>query len=251
MILHVDPQAPALVHVAATGLLYAHVGGALVGLASGGVALAVRKGRRWHRVSGDVFGLAMLTMSGVGALVAPFLSEGQAPNTMMGAFTFYLVSTGWMAARRKPGEVGRFEIGAAAFAALLAAGGIAYAWINASGADPLPFPEGPVIDVFAALVLLAAVLDIGVIRAGGLSGAARLARHLWRMTLALFVAAMSFAGQPKVIPPFLHGSPLVMLPALAVLVSLLYWLARLRLAPGLSRRGARPPPNALEPAAHG
>jgi uncharacterized membrane protein len=156
MILHVDPHAPAMVRDAATALLYAHIGGAFVGLVSGGVALLARKGRRWHRLSGDVFCVAMLTMSGVGALVAPFLPEGQGPNTLMGAFTFYLVSTGWAAVRRKPGEVGRFEVGAAAFAGLLAAGGVAYAWINAGGVHPLPSPEGPVIDAFAAVVSLAA-----------------------------------------------------------------------------------------------
>jgi uncharacterized membrane protein len=249
MILHVDPHAPAMVRDAATALLYAHIGGAFVGLVSGGVALLARKGRRWHRLSGDVFCVAMLTMSGVGALVAPFLPEGQGPNTLMGAFTFYLVSTGWAAVRRKPGEVGRFEVGAAAFAGLLAAGGVAYAWINAGGVHPLPSPEGPVIDAFAAVVSLAAGLDVLVVRAGGLAGAARLTRHLWRMSLALLIAATSFAGQPKAIPPFLRDSPLVLLPALAVLVALIYWLARIRLAPMFGRRGVRAPARTLEPAA--
>jgi hypothetical protein len=44
-----------------------------------------------------------------------------------------------------------------------------------------------------------------MIRAGRLIGAARVTRHLWRMTLALFIAALSFAGQQKIIPPFLRG----------------------------------------------
>jgi uncharacterized membrane protein len=249
MILHVDPHAPVMVRDAAMALLYAHVGGAFVGLVAGGLALLARKGRRWHRLSGDVFCFAMLTMSGVGALVAPFLPEGQAPNTLMGAFTFYLVATGWAAVRRRPGEVGRFEIGAAGFAGLLAAGGVAYAWINAGGSHPLPSPEGPVIDVFALVVSLAAGLDLLVVRAGGLAGAARITRHLWRMTLALLIAAVSFAGQPKAIPPILRDSPLVLAPALAVLVALIYWLARVRLAPIFRRRGARAPSRALEPAA--
>ena len=249
MILHLDPQTSPVLGAAAAAMLYAHIGGAFVGLVSGAAALLVRKGRRPHRLLGDLFSVAMLTMSGVGALVAPFLPEGQAANTMMGAFTFYLVATGWMAARRKPGDVGRFEFGAAAFAGLLAAGGVAYAWINASGAHPLPFPEGPVIDTFAVVVFLAAVLDILVIRAGGMGGAARVTRHLWRMTLALLIAAISFAGQPKAIPPFLRHSPLVLLPALVVLVSLIYWLVRVRLAPSFRQSGARPSSRSLEPAA--
>jgi uncharacterized membrane protein len=250
MILHLDPGAPALVRDAATAMLYAHIGGAFVGLVSGGAALFVRKGQRPHRLAGNLFFIAMLTMSGVGALVAPFLPKGQAPNMMMGAFTFYLVSTGWAAVRRKPGETGGFEIGAAAFAGLLAAGGVAYAWLNAQGPHPLPFPEGPVIDAFACLVSLAAVLDIRVIRAGGLTGAARVTRHLWRMTLALLIAATSFAGQPKAIPAFLRDSPLVLLPALAVFISLIYWLVRIRLIPILRRGGARPSSHSLRPASN-
>jgi len=248
MILHLDPHTPAVVQAAATAMLYAHIGGAFAGLVSGGVALAVRKGQRAHRWAGDVFCIAMLTMSGVGAAVAPFLPEGQAPNTLMGAFTFYLVSTGWAAVRRKPGRTGGLEIGAAVFAGLLAAGGALYAWLNGQGPHPLPFPEGPVIDAFAVIVTLAGVLDIHVIRAGGVTGAGRLTRHLWRMTLALLIAATSFAGQPKAIPPFLRDSPLVLLPALAVFVALIYWLIRVRLVPVFARRGARPPRRALTPA---
>jgi uncharacterized membrane protein len=237
MILHLDPQAPMVVRAAAATLLYSHIGGAFTGLVSGGAALFARKGQPLHRLAGHVFFVAMLAMAGVGAAVAPFLPEGQAPNTLMGAFTLYLVSTGWAAVRRKPGETGRFEIGAAAFAGLLAAGGVAYAWLAGRGAHPLPFPEGPVIDVFSVLVGLAVAMDIRVIRAGGLTGAARVTRHLWRMTLALLIAALSFAGQAKAIPPFLHGSPLVLLPVATVLVALIYWLIRIRLAPALRRVG--------------
>jgi uncharacterized membrane protein len=246
MILHLDPHTPAVVRDAAKAMLYAHIGGAFAGLVSGGAALWSSKGRRLHGAAGGLFFVAMLTMSAVGALVAPFLPESQAPNTMMGAFTFYLVATGWAVVRRKPGETGRFEIGAAAFAGGLAAGAAAYAWLNARGPHPLPFPEGPVIEAFAVLVSLAAVLDVGAILAGGLTGPARLTRHLWRMTLALLIAAGSFAGQPKAIPPILHGSPLVLLPALAVLISLIYWLARIRLVPFLRRRPTRSPVQTLE-----
>jgi uncharacterized membrane protein len=245
VILLLDPQAPVVVLLAAKAMLYSHIGGAFLGLVSGGAALFVPKGQRLHRWAGNLFFVAMLTMSGVGALVAPFLSEGQARNTMMGAFTFYLVSTGWATVRRRPGQTGRFEIGAAAFAGVLAAAGVVYTWLSVEGGHPLPVPEGPVIDVFAAVVTLAAVCDVKVIRAGGLTGAARVTRHLWRMILALLIAAASFAGQPKAIPPFLHGSPLVWLPTLVVLAALIYWLIRIRLAPASRLGNAHPPRPAL------
>ena len=43
-----------------------------------------------------------------------------------------------------------------------------------------------------ALITLAIVGDLRVIRMGGLKGPRRLARHLWRMCFALFIAAASF-----------------------------------------------------------
>ncbi len=249
MILHLNPRTPLVFQGAATAILYAHVGGAFVGLVSGGAALIVRKGQRLHRLTGNLFFAAMLVMSGVGALVAPFLSEGQAPNTMMGAFTFYLVSTGWAVVRRRPSQTGRFEVGAAALAGVLAACCVTYVWLRTQTLHPLPPPEGPVLEVLAGLVTLAAVFDIRMIHAGGLSGAARVTRHLWRMTLALFIAALSFAGQPKVIPTFLRDSPLVFLPAVVVLISLIYWLARTRLVPITRHARIRTSSHSLEPAA--
>ena len=239
MILHVDPQAPVVVRDAATAMLYSHIGGAFAGLVSGGAALLVRKGERLHRLAGHLFFIAMLAMSGVGALVAPFLPEGQAPNVMMGAFPFYLVSTGWAVVRRKPHRTGCFEISAAALAGVLAACCIAYVWFSSQGPHPLPSPEGPVLDALACLVTLAVTLDVRVIRTGGVAGAARVSRHLWRMTLALLIAAMSFAGQPKAVPPFLRHSPLVLLPALMVFSLLIYWLIRIRLVPALHRPESR------------
>jgi uncharacterized membrane protein len=229
MQLQVSPDAPAIIQVAAASLLALHIGGAFVGMAAGGVAMIARKGQRTHRAAGNLFFVAMLAMSGVGAAVAPFLTAGQAPNTLMGAFTFYLVATGWGAVRRGPGRTGYFELAASAFAIVLAGAGLTFAWINAHGPHPLPAPEGPVIAVVAGVATLAAVCDIRAILRGGLSGAARIARHLWRMSLALLIAVGSFAGQPKAIPPFLQGSPLLVLPIFAVLALMIFWLVRVRL----------------------
>ena len=55
--------------------------------------------------------------------------------------------------------------------------------------------------IFATVALLAGAGDVRMIRSRGLQGAARLARHLWRMSFALFIGAFSFfLGQAKVIP---------------------------------------------------
>jgi hypothetical protein len=71
-----------------------------------------------------------------------------------------------------------------------------------------------------------------MIRAGGLRGGRRLARHLWRMCFALFIAAGSFfsirARVAKVLPePFTTG-PMRALPILLVFAAMFYWLWRVR-----------------------
>ena len=77
---------------------------------------------------------------------------------------------------------------------------------------------------------LAGAGDLRLIRSNPPRGAGRIARHLWRMSFALFTAAMSFfVGQAKVIPEPIRIRPLLALPVLAVLITMLYWLWRLRI----------------------
>ena len=83
--------------------------------------------------------------------------------------------------------------------------------------------------MFGVVGLLASIGDIQVIRSGARKGPARLARHLWRMSFALFIAALSFfIGQAKVIPEPIRIRPLLALPVVAVLVTMFYWLWRVR-----------------------
>jgi hypothetical protein len=87
--------------------------------------------------------------------------------------------------------------------------------------------------LFGVVALVAGVGDLRVLRSGPLNGASRLRRHLWRMSFALFIAALSFfIGQAKVIPEPVRIRPLLALPVVALLVTMLYWLWRVR------RRGA-------------
>jgi hypothetical protein len=83
--------------------------------------------------------------------------------------------------------------------------------------------------MFGTIALLAALGDSRMMRAGGIDGARRIARHLWRMCLAMFIATASFfLGQPKVFPRALVKSGLLAIPVLLVLVLMFYWLARVR-----------------------
>jgi len=237
MIVQVAPDAPILVKAAAATLLYLHIGGASLGLAAGTVAVVARKGAPLHRAAGHVFFVAMLTMSAAAAVTGPFIPDRL--TALMGVFTFYLTATAWLAVRREPGRTGRLEV-AALFLALGAVAAYAWlAWVGTRSPGGLVDGEqhyGLAIAV-GAIAALAASLDLRVIRRGGLTGAPRIARHLWRMCLALFVVWGSFAGQPKAQPEALRGEPLLFLPALAALGLMVFWLIRVRMP---RRRNAAP-----------
>jgi hypothetical protein len=88
--------------------------------------------------------------------------------------------------------------------------------------------------VFGTVALLAVVGDLRVLRAGPLRGSMRLARHLWRMTFALLIAALSFfIGQQQVIPRPIRIPALLAMPVLAVLVTLIYWMWKVRVRQSL------------------
>jgi hypothetical protein len=93
--------------------------------------------------------------------------------------------------------------------------------------------------MFGMVGFLATIGDLRVMWAGGIQGARRIARHLWRMCFALFIAAASFfLGQPQVFPAPLRRSGVLAIPVLLVLLLLVYWMARVL----LTRRFRRPSP---------
>jgi uncharacterized membrane protein len=230
MILQIAPDAPLIVRAAATTALILHIGGGATAIAAGWTSILARKGGRLHRVAGTVFFVAMLSMAGVGAIVAPMLTEAQWTNTSAAIFTLYLVITAWMTVRRPAGEVAWFEKAALAVPAgfvLLVLG------LAATGRGGVGFAA---VYVFAALGTLAGICDLRMIRAGGIAGPARIARHLWRMTLGLAVATGSFfVGQPRFVPEVLKDTGLNVLISVAVPVLLAFWMFRVR-APRIFRR---------------
>jgi len=229
VILPVSPDSPPWVFAAAKSILFLHIGGGSVGILSGAVALLARKGERLHRIAGTVFFVSMLIMSGIGAVVAPFLP--QRLSSVTGVLTFYLVATAWMTVRRKEGRIGRFEIGALFVALGASAADVILALQGAHSTSGLidgqPYQAG---FVFGSIAAFAATLDLKVILHRGISGAQRIARHLWRMCFALFIAAFSlFLGQPQVFPKALRDSPILFLPEIAVAGLMLFWLFRVHL----------------------
>ena len=64
---------------------------------------------------------------------------------------------------------------------------------------------------------------------GGISGAQRIARHLWRMCFGLFVASGSFfLGRQRIFPEFVRKSNVLIFLTILPLILLIFWLIRVR-----------------------
>lgn len=210
-------------------LLAAHILAGGVGLVVGYTALFARKGGTVHRRSGRVFVYAMLAMTLLGAILAPGTGVWVVINVAAALTAAYLVVTSLVTVRRPagwPAWLDRALLGVALVVALamLSLGGVAVA----GGGQWRGIPAFPFF-LFGVITALAAAGDARVLRAGPLAGPPRLARHLWRMSMALYIAAMSFfIGQADEFPAWLRIYPLLAVPVLAVLVTMGYWLWRVR-----------------------
>jgi uncharacterized membrane protein len=209
-----------------------HVGTGLVALAAGFIAIALPKGRTWHRRSGLVFVYAMIATGMAAAGIAIY--EGNSTVTG-GVLTAYLVFTAYTAVRPLPGVGRRVDIALLMLASTIAAATYtsAFTALGRPGNQINGVPAGMMF-FMATITLLAAAGDARMIRAGGVQGARRLARHLWRMSFALFIASGSFfLGQMKFIPEQIRIVPLIVVVAVSPLALLLYWMWRVRLKQNL------------------
>ncbi len=211
-----------------TGILAVHIGMGTLGVLTGAAALLFRKGSGPHRVAGTIFVLSMLFMGATASVLA--VMKPQPGLVVGGLMTIYFIATAWMAGRRKDAETGAFEIGAFLAALALAIAIATSAYALATGATKAPNPIFPyVLYGISSAMALAALADLSVIWRAGLSGAQRIARHLWRMCFGLFIAVGSFAAQgAKVLPPGVR-LPVLLASMIIVLGVMLYWLVRVQL----------------------
>jgi uncharacterized membrane protein len=204
-----------------------HIAGGLTGIVTGYGAVTVWKGSALHVRLGKIFVYAMLVMAVLGTALS--IPIHQPNNIFGGVLAAYLVVTGWMAVKRKPGTVGRFEKGAALVPAGVAALCLMWGIEATRNGGSLYGYASAFFYVFACISGLFALIDLRTIWRGGVSGVNRIARHLWRMCFGLFFAAASFfLGQQKVMPVWMHGSPVLWVLGLAPLALMIFWLIRVR-----------------------
>jgi uncharacterized membrane protein len=209
--------------------LILHITAGALGLLSGYTALYSAKGASLHRKSGMMFVYVMLPMALSGLLIASLRNTAPAVNIPAALLTAYLVVTS-LTTVKPPSRGGRLLHIAGMILALslglvnLKLGAEAIA----GGGTRQGIPAFPFF-MFAAAALFGTVGDARMLKSGALRGPYRLARHLWRMCFALFIAALSFfIGQADVIPKPIRIRPLLALPVLAVLLTMIYWIWRIR-----------------------
>jgi hypothetical protein len=213
-----------------------HIGGGAVGLVSGLVAAFARKGGRLHRRAGNIFFVSMLVMATFAIYLAVVMPD-QLVNVFIAAFSFYLVATAWMTVRHQPGTAGLSEKIALCVAVILSAPFVILSFQLATGLAPMfkssvAF-EGPVlvaIYTFTFVLCIATIGDARVVFAGGISGAPRIARHLWRMCFGLtLVMGSAFTnGFARLLPGPYHVPAAFFFPQFLPLLLLGFWLIRVR-----------------------
>lgn len=209
---------------------FIHILAGSLGIVSGFIALYATKGRRLHRRVGMVFVCAMLTTSLFGVTIAAVRGVAPAVNIPAALLTAYLVVTALTTVRPALPAYRWYDAGLMLVALGVTLASLTFAFqAFANGGMRNGMPAFPFV-MFGVAGLLATTGDVRMIRSGALTGAYRLARHLWRMCFALFIAALSFfIGQARVFPEPIRIRPVLALPVLAVLVTMFYWLWRVRI----------------------
>jgi len=213
-------------------LLSTHIVAGGLAIILGAIALVASKGATVHRRSGLLFVYAMLTMGMSGSVLALRQSLTNA-NVLGGFMSAYFVLTALTTVRPASAWTRALNAGALLVALALAAVEIGL------GFKALASPRGAINGVpffmlffLAAITAMAAAGDVRVMRSGVLRGSRRLARHLWRMCFALFIAAGSFfsirARVARILPEPFTTAPMRALPVVLVFVAMFYWLWRLR-----------------------
>jgi hypothetical protein len=194
----------------------------------GFVAMAFRKGSRGHALAGDIFVISMLGLGLTGTYLA--IMRSQPGNILGGTFTFYLVATAWRTASRRENAADMFDWIALLFVFALAATEVTFGLQAAASPKGLKYdyPPGPYFFI-GSVAVLATIGDIRLLLRRGIVGTQRIARHLWRMCFAWFIASASiFLARAHVFPAFMRNTGMLYVLSFLPLILMFYWFIRVR-----------------------
>lgn len=211
-------------------MIWLHIIAGSIALIAGTLAMYASKGAALHRKSGRVFVYSMMLMSASGAIVAAM--QPVRISVIAGALTFYLVVTGLVAANRPAFWHRHHDFAMLTLALATGVAGILFgleATRSARGALD-GFPATPHF-IFGSVALIGAALDARTLFLGDVTGKHRIARHLWRMGFAMYIATSAFfLGQANLFPEVIRNIALLATPVIIVAVFTMYWLVRVLFA---------------------
>jgi hypothetical protein len=211
-------------------MLAFHICSGVLGFLAGSVAIVFRKGSRRHAVAGNLFVVSMLSLSASRVYLAAVTSEPE--TVLVGTLTFYLVATAWMTAKRRNGETGLLDW--AALSSALAVGAFIAVYALEALRSPIGLSHGYSIGPYiflGSVTLIAAAGDIRMLAYGDMVGARRVARHLWRMCFAFFIAsAPIILARQQIFPAILRKTGAVLVLSLLPLILMIFWLVRVRVS---------------------
>lgn len=216
-------------------ILLLHIASGTLGMLSGFVTVLLRKGSRRHGLAGNVFVVTMMSLGATGVYLAAL--KHQPGNILGGALTFYLVTTAWLTARRRDGQPGLLDWGALLVVVAITVVELIFGFEASASPTGLKYdyPPWPYF-IFGSIALLATVGDVRILVRGGISGTQRLARHLWRMCFALFIAAASiFLARQQIFPAILQKTGVLVFLSVLPLILMIFWLFRVRFARAYQR----------------
>ena len=232
-----------------TPVLVIHICAGVLAMLAGAVAISFRKGSPRHVVAGKVFVFSMLTMA-AGAMYLAILKHDPG-NVGGGLITFYLTLTAWLTARHTDGQTSKFDWAAVlvplTLGILIWIGGLEKLRSHTPPDDGVPAGMN---FFMGSVLLLAAAGDIRMLVRHGVLGTKRIARHLWRMCFAWFIASGSFflggdnrplrllskIGLRQPIFRTLLRQEVLVLLAIVPLMLLIFWLIRVRFAHAFNPR---------------
>jgi uncharacterized membrane protein len=212
-----------------------HFVAGLASIVGGTVALFAAKGGRLHKQSGMIFTWGMIALglsaAGIGAY------EKSPSQVFAGLLAAYMVFSAMTTVKPLPrfgrGVDAALMVLAVVCGAVSAYGGV-MEWLDPTR-EVVGRPRVVPPLVIGSVILLAGIGDLRAIRAGGLRGSRRIARHLWRMCFGLFIATGSFfLGQMKFIPEPVRYVPVLLVLSFAPIAFLVYWMWRVRVRGRLS-----------------
>ncbi|MEX0300425.1 MAG: hypothetical protein AB3N28_15225 [Kordiimonas sp.] len=204
-----------------------HIVTGTIAVFSGAIALIAPKGKPLHRRAGKIFYFTMMAMAASGAVMGYIVS--QAITVVAGCFTGYLVTTSWDSVRRKYAKPGTWELCTMFVGLIVGLTGVMFGFeaLNSEaglkdGFTPFPY------FFMGGLALFATALDASLFFRAPLSYKHKIARHLWRMCFAYFIAAGSLFTGPGAVafPEAIRQSGILDIPEPLILLLMIFWLVR-------------------------